>query len=123
MVVGTTATVVYFVLLLAMVEWLGVRVIIATAIAYVVVTIENYFLHHLWTFNSEQSHGVAFPKYVTSIIAGFFINWSIMYIGVEVFAKNYLIVQAVAVITIIFLNLIAGSRWIFNKPMDAGGSV
>ena len=119
---GTTAAVVYFMLLLAMVEWLGAPVMIATAIAYVVVTIENYFLHHLWTFNSEQTHGVAFPKYIATIIAGFLMNWSIMYIGVEVFAKNYLIVQAVAVITIIFLNLMAGFLWIFNKPMDAGGS-
>jgi putative flippase GtrA len=114
-VVGTSAALLYFVLLYCMVEFANVPVMIATAIAYLIVSLQNYFLHHLWTFESEESHSAAFPKFIVSNAAGFAINWAIMYFGVHVMHVYYLLVQAVSVLAIISWNLGMGVLWIFGN--------
>lgn len=120
-IVGTTAVAVYFGLLLGMVEWLQIPVMVATAIAYIVVTIENYVLHHLWTFKSTQRHTIAFPRFIISNVAGFIINWVIMYAGVQTLEMNYLLAQVAAMGVIIVWNLILGSNWIFTRPANIEG--
>ncbi len=117
-VVGTIAAVVYYVLLYAMVEFLGIPVLIATSIAFVFVVIENYVLHHTWTFESDQRHETAFPKFMLASTAGFFINWGIMYLGVEVLSIYYLLVQVIAIATVAVWNFILASSWIF--PSSTG---
>lgn len=119
-IVGTTALVVYFGVLLGMVEWLQIPVMVATAIAYIFVTIENYVLHHLWTFKSTQRHTIAFPRFIASNVAGFMINWAIMYTGVQALEINYLLVQVAAVGAVIAWNLILGSSWIFTRRANIG---
>jgi putative flippase GtrA len=112
---GTIAAVFYFTLLSVMVELLGLAVLTATAIAYPIVTVENYLMHHIWTFKSTERHSAAFPKYAVSVIAGFFINWGIMYLGVEYLGWNYLLVQALSFGVILVLNLLVGALWVFGN--------
>ena len=117
-VVGTIAAVVYYVLLYTMVEFLGIPVLIATSIAFVFVVIENYVLHHTWTFESDQRHKTAFPKFMLASSIGFFINLGIMYLGVEVLSIYYLLVQAIAIAAVVLWNFILASSWIF--PSSTG---
>jgi len=114
-IVGASAALLYFCLLAGMVELLGVPVLMATMIAYPIVTVENYLLNHSWTFKSTELHGAAFPKFIVSAAVGFFINWVIMSAGVKQLAINYLLVQAFSMAVILVWNLVAGSIWIFGS--------
>ena len=73
--VGLLGAAVHYSILWIMVEKLRIPVLVATSVVFVLVTIENYVLHHGWTFASTHSHTIAFPKFVFMNIIGFWINW------------------------------------------------
>ena len=117
-IVGTTAACVYFLLLFVMVEWLAIPVLVATAVAYPIVVIENYWLHHLWTFKSEEAHSLVFPRFLAQNVVGFIINWSVMYAAVHMLALNYLVGQVIALGAIVIWNFVSGSLWVFKAKRE-----
>lgn len=102
-------------MLWTLVELLQVQVLLATSIAFVLVTIENYLLHHSWTFGSTNTHVVAFPKFVFMNIVGFWINWGIMASGLHHLPFNYLVIQFFAIGAVVTWNFIVSSCWIFRE--------
>ncbi|MCI0626397.1 MAG: GtrA family protein [Acidobacteria bacterium] len=113
--VGVLGTAVYLAFLWTLVELLRVPVLIATSIAFLLVCIENYLLHYSWTFASSNAHTVAFPRFVFMNVVGFWINWGIMFAGVEKKgALTYLLVQAVAIAAVLAWNLALSSYWVFR---------
>ncbi len=98
-----------------MVEMLGISVLVATSIAFVLVTIENYALHHGWTFASAHSHSVAFPRFVFMNVIGFWMNFGIMAAGLHYLSLSYLLVQAFAIVAVVAWNFVVSSYWIFRE--------
>lgn len=113
-VVGALGTAVYYAVLWGLVELLGVRVLVASSIAFLLVCVENYILHYLWTFGSAKAHTFAFPRFSLMTVIGFWINWAVMLIGVSRLAFNYLLVQAAAIALVITWNYTLSSYWIFR---------
>jgi len=113
--VGLLATGIYYLILVLLVEVLSVDVLVATSVAFVFVTVENYLLHYHWTFRSGNAHERAFPAFVAMNVVGFAINWSIMYLGTRTLAWNYGIVQAFAIAVVVAWNFGASSLWIFRR--------
>jgi putative flippase GtrA len=113
--VGLLATAAYYAILCVLVEVLAVGVLLATSVAFVVVTVENYFLHYHWTFRSKNRHARAFPAFLSMNVVGFGMNWATMFVGTQVLNLNYLLVQAVAIAAIVLWNFIASSLWIFGS--------
>jgi len=113
--VGILAAIIYYIELLVMVELFNVAVLIATSIAFILITIQNYTLHYSWTFQSTNAHFVAFPRFLWMNIVGFWINWTVMYIGVNGWELNYLLVQAVAIGFVVTWNFVVLHFWIFNE--------
>jgi putative flippase GtrA len=112
--VGTFGAGVYFGMLWLLVDGLGIGVLVSTSISFVLVTLQQYFLHFHWTWVSDREHGAALPRFAFMNIAGFWINWTIMYVGVTYTAVHYLLVQAVAVTAIVIWNYLLSHYWIFR---------
>jgi len=112
--VGLLATGAYYAILCILVELLAVGVLVATSLAFIVVTVENYFLHYHWTFRSKSPHARAFPAFLSMNVVGFGMNWAIMFAGTQLLNLNYLLVQAMAIAAIVAWNFIASSLWIFG---------
>lgn len=90
-------------------------VLIATSIAFLLVCVVNYALHYVWTFASTSAHTVAFPRFLFMNLIGFWINWGIMFAGVEKKgALKYLLVQALAIVAVMAWNLTLSSYWVFR---------
>lgn len=111
--VGLTATGVYYALLWGMVEFLGAQVLIASSVAFVAVTVENYVLHYVWTFESTGAHFATFSRFLAMNVAGFCINWAVMFLGVSKLGSDYLLVQAVAIVAVIAWNVALSYHWVF----------
>ena len=117
-IVGVTGTIIYYAALWTMVEWMAWQVMLATSIAFVLVTLQNYLLHYGWTFESDRPHVAALPRFVAMNAGGFCLNWSVMFAGVRVAEFNYLAVQGVAIAVVIAWNVTLSYFWIFAR----GGS-
>lgn len=113
-VVGVTTAILYYGLLLAGVEYLHVSAVLVSAIAYPVVLAVNYLMHYRWTFATSSPHTIALKRYLLMTGCGFFINLSIMYVGVSVLQGNYLLVQTIAMAVVIVWNYGMSSVWVFR---------
>lgn len=114
-IVGALATGVYYVLLWMMVEILAIPILVATSVAFIFVTVENYILHFKWTFRSTGTHTETFPRFVLMNIGGFGINSLVMFAGVVVGNFNYLFVQGLAIAMVVAWNLTLSHFWIFRN--------
>jgi putative flippase GtrA len=103
-IVGAAGAAAYFLLLAALVEGLGVPVMAATSIAFVLVVLQNYACHYRWTFAADAPHARALPQFFAMSAAGFAINWLIMAAGTRGLALDYLVVQAVAIVAVLAWN-------------------
>ena len=113
-IVGLTGAIVYFLLLWWMVELMTAPVLLATSLAFLFVAIENYALHYGWTFRSSNPHSIAFPKFLFMSVIGFWINWGIMFAGVQHLGLNYLFVQGIAIIAVVSWNFLLTTFWTFR---------
>lgn len=113
--VGLLGAAVYYSVLWGLVEKLGMSVLVATSVAFILVTVENYVLHYSWTFASARSHVVAFPKFAFMNIVGFSMNFAIMAAGLHWLNLNYLLLQAIAISAVVAWNFMVSSYWIFRE--------
>lgn len=120
--VGIGGAASYYVLLLGMVELLGITVMIATSIAFVLVVLQNYVLHRKWTFRSDAPHGTALPLFLGMSLAGFAINWSLMHLGVQRLFIDYRLVQGVAIVAVVVWNFVISRLVIFASPINQRSS-
>lgn len=113
-VVGFTTAALYYGLLYAGVEYLGLDAVLVSSVAYVVVISGNYLMHYSWTFAVASPHTTALKRYLIMTSCGFVINGLIMYVGVSSLQLNYLLVQAIAMGVIIVWNYCISSLWVFR---------
>jgi putative flippase GtrA len=112
--VGIATAVLYYGLLFIAVELLQWPAVAASAGVYLVVIAFNYTLHYSWTFALSSPHTAAIKRFLLMTGCGFFINISIMYLGVVTLQLNYLLAQAIAMGVIIVWNFVLSSLWVFR---------
>lgn len=113
-VTGVFATVIYFALLVGMVELLHVQALLASCIAFVITIAASYFINCFWTFRSESASKRQFAKYAIVSIVGFALTTLITYVGVEVLQVWYIYSQIVVVLVVPLSNYALNSKWVFS---------
>ena len=113
--VGSASALIYYAALGLLVEVARVSVMTSTCAAFLIVAVENYLMQRWWTFRSKAPHKTAFPRFLCMNLAGFSLNGSIMFVGVEKCSFNYLAVQGVAVVAVMLWNFILANYWIFRR--------
>jgi putative flippase GtrA len=116
-VVGVGGTVLYFGVLLLLVEGLRMEVTAASSVAFVCVVLQNYYLHYVWTFQSDTRHGRAMPLFFLMSATGLLLNWLIMHFGAENRGFNYLLVQAMSIAVVVAWNMAISYLYVFRKPL------
>jgi putative flippase GtrA len=117
--VGLLGAAVFYLALWLLVGKFGVPVLYATSAAFVLVTLQNYLLHYVWTFASDHAHHTALPRFALMNVVGFGLNWGVMYLGVTQLDWNYLLVQTFAVAGVITWNFVLSNGWIFRTNTES----
>jgi len=112
-IVGALGTVTHLSLLYIAVEYLGFAPIVGSSCAFIWVVIQSYFLNRNWTFRSERRHSSALPRYVTVSTIGFFGNFSMMYILLNIFGLWYMLAQILTAFVIPLMNFLLNRYWTF----------
>ncbi len=114
-IVGVLTAVLQCTVLYVGVESAGGDPTIVSSLAFAIVVMLNYLMHYSWTFGEAASHTQTLSRYLFMVSCGFLINGSIMYVGVTQFTINYLLVQAVAFLTVIAWNFSVALLWVFRS--------
>ena len=82
-------------------------VVQVTCCAFLLVVVENYLMHHNWTFRSVAPHGQAPLGFLSLSLLGFCVNGAVMSDGAKRYGFNHLAVQAVAIAIVVPCNFLA----------------
>lgn len=107
-IVGGTATVIDFVVLFILKEFIGLNEIVANTISFTVSVIYNYIASVKWVFDVDQdkSKSKQFITFIIFSIIGLLINNLILWICIDKLSIYYLIGKAIATGIVMVFNFI-----------------
>lgn len=110
---GIAFTIDYLVLILCK-ELLNINVLISAAIAFIISVIFNYILSIKWVFevNEKNSEKRNFIIFIIFSIMGLILTEIIMWIGVNIFNFNYLVVKIIATIIVMIFNFVTRKKFL-----------
>jgi putative flippase GtrA len=111
--VGATATITTYFVLIVSVEFFGINAVPASIVGYALGVTVNYILNYRFTFSSDQHHHIVLPKFLTVMVVGMIINAAVMYAGINWFGMHYMLAQLLAVAMVFILSFTANRFWTF----------
>lgn len=112
--VGGIATILMYLLLIVLVEWLAVAPVPASVLAYILSAIFNYIANYRFTFDSTVPHQKALPRFMLIATAGLALNTLIMFLLTDILPVHYLLAQVVATGVVLIWNFVANRRWTYT---------
>lgn len=113
--VGLIATLIYMVMLVALVEVLGLDPVISSVISFIFILIGSYFANQYWTFRSGRGHLYALPRYIAVSLGGLTLNTGIMYLTVHILGWWYILGQMIAIFVVPLSNFLLNFYWSFRE--------
>lgn len=114
-IVGAVGTPAHYLTLVLLVESGGIEPVYATIAGSAVGALVNYLLNHRYTFQSAKAHSDAGPKFFLVALGTGILNAVLVYLGVDLLAMHYLIVQITATLIVFLSNFILNSAWTFSE--------
>ena len=111
---GSTAVVVHFAVMIALVELLSAPPPFGSFVGFTTGTIVNYYLQYTWTFRSNQSHRLAFTRYVMITLSMLVLNLLIFQLAWQYFGVEYKIAQLFATGIVFLANFSINSCYTFK---------
>ena len=125
LIAGGLATIVQYVLLIALVEGLQWSVIPASAMAYTISALVNYGINYFFTYKSEQNHAIALFRFGVVAVSGLSLNSFFIYVFTRLLDWYYLWAQVVSTGLVLIWNFSLNSLWSFRvtlpNPDSTGG--
>jgi len=119
--VGGIATLVQYIILIALVQWAGINPVISSAIGFTASAFLNYGLNYRYTFDSRRDHSQALPRFLAVSLSGLTINTTLMGVMIGVLAVSYIPAQITATAAVLFCNFFANKYWTFKDPGITSG--
>ncbi|WP_418937060.1 GtrA family protein [Metabacillus fastidiosus] len=111
--VGCISTFIYFLSVFILVESFNKDPLYASVISFIFMTLISFLLNRKYTFGSTFSKGKLFRFLIVSL-AGFILNFLIMYLVIRVFSFHYSIGELITTLIIPLINFTLNNYWTFK---------
>lgn len=111
---GGLATSVHVSVFVTLVEWLGVRAVVAAGVAFVVALLVSYGMNYHWTFSASGPHRVMLPRFAMVAVLGLMMNLGITYAVVDMAGYWYGYALMLVVLLVPLMTFIFSRRWVFD---------
>ena len=113
-VVGALATLIDFVVLIALTELGGWDPVLSAAVSFVVSVVFNYVASMRFVFTRREDLGRAeeLVIFVALSVVGLLINEALMWLGTSALSLNYVLVKVVATALVMLWNFCSRKRWL-----------
>ena len=112
--VGLTATVTHGAILWILVESAYLHASEATVVGFLVAFFVSYSGHFYFTFQSNQAHQRALPRFALTAGVGAGLNWMIFFVAVDILAWHYWFAFLTTISTVPFLVYLMSKRLAFD---------
>ena len=112
--IGFLSTVIHLTLVAGMIFFLGINVLHANFLAFVIAVSVSFFGHYHWTFRSQVAKSRSFIKFLVIAAIAFFVNntFLVTLLGLEYLTKIQSVMIAVLIIPVITFTL--SRLWVFR---------
>lgn len=118
--IGAVASLTDIGLLYAFCEWGGMWYLSAATLSFCCGMLVSYTLNKYLTFHDENQHYARqFTTFALISAGSLLVNIGIIWLGVTIFALNYLVAKIIATLCAVFWNYYGQSRITFNGKVDA----
>ena len=93
----------------------------AMTLLYVVGIFQTFLLNRQWTFGHQGDIRSAFIRYVFIYLLGYLVNFSGLYIFVDVIGFAHQLIQGVMIIIVAVLLFVLQRLWVFDKHNEKPG--
>lgn len=93
----------------------GVPPFPASAVAYLIAFAFAYLTQRSWTFEGEQSHAIAFPRYLVLQIGCAVLSGIVSYVAVEIYDASLLTMSIGAMLITSAVSYVVSSLWVFAR--------
>ena len=115
-VVGVVAALVDVGTLIVLKEFMGLGVLISSAIAFSVSVCVNYILSMAFVFKSKNENKFKeFMVFVVLSLGGLGINQLVIWVGISIFSVHYLVVKIAAMVIVPIYNFITRKVFLESK--------
>ena len=113
-IVGGVATIIDFLVLFVLKEYVGFHPILANTLSFTVSVIYNYIASINWVFNvdKEKNSKLQFILFVFFSVIGLLINNGIMWLSIDRFNIHYLIGKVLATIVVMVYNFVTRKKFL-----------
>lgn len=120
--IGGISTLIQFLLLILFVEYQLLPEVIASGAGYFLAAFFSYWANYRFTFNSQQSHWKAAPKFAATAALGLSINTLVFALFFYIFnqlwrpplLEPYVVAQAIATGITVVVNFAMHTFWIYK---------
>ncbi len=119
-IVGVVATVLDFLVLYVLADFIGLHYLTAAALAFVAATLFNYAASMRYVFTSrfgEAEKRQELLLFVTLSIIGLGLNQVLMWLFVDQVALHYLVAKVAATVFVMAWNFISRKIWLEDKTV------
>lgn len=118
LVAGGGAALLHLSILTVLVERFGWSAHLATSLAFGVVAMLGFIVHHNWVYRSPLPMRRTAPRFLTVAVVAFTVNGATVYLGTTQLSAHYGLVQLVAFVLIPLSNYVMHTLWSFaaQKP-------
>lgn len=103
-------------LLVLLHEVVGVDLVIATPIAFLVSLVFNYFLQRIFTFQATNHHGISAAKYISLVVFNVVVSDFIV-TGFDALGWYYIIGKGTSTVLTTVWNYFLYREWIFKNKV------
>lgn len=93
----------------------GLRPALAAPLAYLIAFAFAYVTQRSWTFSAEQSHAVAFPRYLALQLGCAVLSGVVSHVAVAWYRASPLAMSVAATLITSAVSYVVSSRWVFTK--------
>lgn len=111
--VGGIATLIQYAILMLFIEWFLMNETAAAAASFIISAFINYYLNYHYTFKSIKPHRSVLPKFLVIAHIGLVTN-VLIFSFFNQMGYHYLVSQAIATLTVLFINFTANAMWSFK---------
>lgn len=112
--VGGSATLLQFILLFLLVEFVHLHAVLASALSFAMSAVFNYLMNYHFTFSSSKPHAETAGKFIVVAGLGLLIN-SGSFAALLPLTNHYLIAQIGATLITLCINFLLHKIWIYRS--------
>lgn len=119
--VGLVTTCIYFLSMFIWVEQFHVEPVQSSVLSFIIMTVCSFYLNVIYTFGGELTKQ-KFVRFSLVACIGFLLNFSLMYLVIEVLHFHYFVGEVVTTLIIPTVNFLLNHFWALRTELDTPGS-